>query len=309
MFRDLALQCPSEWLMLLKNGSPVTYSLSTEAAEYSLAARQARDYYNGDDANAFYSEIWGSEDIHIGLYESGSDDIPAASRETVRRMVSVAQKLSSDSRVLDLGSGYGGAARLIATEFASQVNCLDISEANNDQNSELTVRAELDHLIQIHCGSFEDIPFEAATFDVVWSQDAIVHSGNRKAVMREVARVLRPGGEFVFTDIMQSDTVPDGVLEPVLERIRLESLGSPEFYRSAAEELGLSGSEFIDLSDNLTMHYQRVFEELTSRGDEMRERCGAEYVDRMLSGLARWVEAGRSGHLCWGIHRFEKPGD
>jgi ubiquinone/menaquinone biosynthesis C-methylase UbiE len=59
--------------------------------------------------------------------------------------------------------------------------------------------------------------------------------------MTEVDRVLKPGGELVFTDPMQADDCPDGVLQPVLDRIHLESLGS---------FVAASAAEFCDISTN-----------------------------------------------------------
>ena len=46
-------------------------------------ASVAQAYYDSPEADEFYFQIWGGEDIHIGLYDSPSDPIPAASRRTV----------------------------------------------------------------------------------------------------------------------------------------------------------------------------------------------------------------------------------
>ena len=46
----------------------------------------AEDYYDSDDADRFYFNIWGGEDIHIGLYESSDEAIATASRRTVETM-------------------------------------------------------------------------------------------------------------------------------------------------------------------------------------------------------------------------------
>ena len=54
--------------------------------DYSQAVNTARDYYNSEDADAFYATIWGGEDIHIGLYESLDESITDASRRTVEHM-------------------------------------------------------------------------------------------------------------------------------------------------------------------------------------------------------------------------------
>ncbi len=64
---------------------------------------------------------------------------------------------------------------------------------------------------------------------MVWSQDALLHSGDRGRVLQEVARVLKPGGEFVFSDLMQSDTCPQGVLQPILDRLLLKDMASPGY--------------------------------------------------------------------------------
>lgn len=81
------------------------------SANYSEVVNIARDYYNSEDADNFYAIIWGGEDIHIGLYETVDEPIIEASHRTVRHMLGILGELRSDFHVLDIGSGYGGAAR------------------------------------------------------------------------------------------------------------------------------------------------------------------------------------------------------
>src|SRR5690606_24406193 len=188
-------------------------------------------YYDSDDADSFYAEIWGGEDIHIGLYEYPTQPVREASRATVRVLADTLQSMGPDTRVLDLGSGYGGTARSLVQRFGCHVTCLNLSEAQNARKRRLTQAHGLEDRVHVVHGNFEEIPFENAVFDVVCSQDALLHSGRRGLVLEEVARVLRPGGQFVFTDPMQSDDCPEGVLDPVLARIHLVTLGSFRFYR------------------------------------------------------------------------------
>ena len=75
----------------------------------ATATRTARDYYNSEDADKFYATIWGGEDIHVGIYESPDDAIADASRRTVARMSALLECPGTGTRVLDIGSGYGGA--------------------------------------------------------------------------------------------------------------------------------------------------------------------------------------------------------
>jgi sarcosine/dimethylglycine N-methyltransferase len=103
---------------------------------------------------------------------------------------------------------------------------------------------------------------------------------------------------------MQSDDCPEGVLQPVLNRIHLDSLGSYAFYRKVAHDLGFEEVQVIDLSEHLVKHYSRVRAELEQRYDEMTGVVSQEYVDNMLKGLSHWVEAGNKGYLRWGILHF-----
>ena len=237
--------------------------------DYSQAVNTARDYYNSEDADAFYATIWGGEDIHIGLYESLDESITDASRRTVEHMATKLTGIGRGDRVLDVGSGYGGAARHLAKSLGCRVSALNLSEVENARARELTAEQGLDELVEVIDGSFEAIPFGAETFDAVWSQDAILHSGNRDRVLAEVARVMKPGARFVFTDPMQADDCPEGVLQPVYDRIHLESLGSFAWYRKAAEAQGFETGTQENLTQNLRNHYARVREEVQTRYDEM----------------------------------------
>lgn len=269
-----------------------------DADDYSAAVRTARDYYNSPDADSFYASIWGGEDIHVGLYEAPDEQIAPASHRTVRRM---ADRLSlrPESHVLDLGSGFGGAARHLARTYGCRVTCLNLSEVENQRNRELSEEQGLQDLIEVVDGSFEDMPFEDNQFDVAWSQDAMLHSGDRVRVLQEVRRVLRQNGDFVFTDPMAATGCDRDALRPILDRLHLESMGSVDFYQRELARLGLRSVEFEDHTPHLSTHYRRVLEETEQR--EASLDISADYLTPMKAGLQHWVDGGDSGNLSWGI--------
>lgn len=273
------------------------------SADPKAIVDQAEAYYDSSDADEFYFHIWGGEDIHIGLYETPGDDIATASQRTVER-IAARLALGPSSRVLDLGAGYGGAARWLASTFGCHVTALNLSETQNQRNRSLCAEQGMADKVTVVHGNFEELPFEASTFDAVWSQDAFLHSARREQVLSEACRVLKPGGDLVFTDPMQADDVPDGVLQPVYDRIHLDSLGAFGSYRDMAARLGLSEVGVEDLTPQLVRHYSRVGEMLQARYGEMCDKASKAYVDRMLKGLGHWVEAGSAGHLAWGILHF-----
>ena len=278
------------------------------SARYSTAVKTAQEYYNSNDADNFYFHVWGGEDIHIGIYQNPEEDIATASERTVATMSSQCQtKLDAHTQVLDLGAGYGGAARWLAGKFDSHVTCLNLSESQNIRNRTMSIDQGIADHINVIDGSFEEIPAIDQHFDLAWSQDSILHSNQRKRVLEEINRVLKPGGEFIFTDPMQVDDCPADVLQPVLERIHLDSLGSFAYYRQQAQNLGWEEISIDDLTPQLVSHYTRVRQELTKRRESLAGKVSEGYIDRMIQGLGHWINAGNNGYLSWGIMHFRKP--
>ena len=285
--------------------------MTVEKENQSTTVETARSYYNSEDADHFYSQIWGGEDIHIGLYKTANESISLASHRTVTTMAERLPNLSSNCHILDIGSGYCGAARHLAKTYGAHVAALNLSDVENERARALNAEAKLATLIEVYDGSFEDIPFQSANssnhgFDIVWSQDAILHSGNRQQVFAEAYRVLKSGGYFVFTDPMQSDNCPEGVLQPILDRIHLKSLGSPSYYRRIATELGFKVIDFDNQTNQLVTHYQRVLDETETHADALSQKVSADYIERMKSGLKHWIAGGKAGHLTWGIFLLQK---
>ncbi|MFD9864877.1 glycine/sarcosine N-methyltransferase [Streptomyces alboflavus] len=277
---------------------------------YSGAVGVARSYYNSTDADNFYARVWGGEDIHIGLYDHSGEPIADASRRTVERMAGKLG-LTEDSVVLDLGSGYGGSARYLASTYGCRVLALNLSEVENQRHKELNAARSLSGLIEVVDGSFEDIPYPDDHVDMVWSQDAFLHSGNRVRVLEEVARVLKPGGQLIFTDPMAVDDCPPGVLQPILDRIHLDDMGSPGFYARELARLGFVASPggFEEHREQLITHYARVLEETERQEAEgLAAVVSHDYLSQMKIGLARWVAAGRDGHITWGILHYRNGG-
>jgi sarcosine/dimethylglycine N-methyltransferase len=277
-------------------------------ADLQQAVKTAETSYDSHDADRFYALIWGGEDIHVGLYDHADSPIREASRKTVAHMASRLAGLKPGARVLDLGAGYGGAARYLAREHGAHVTCLNLSDVENARNREMTAGQGLSDRISVDHGAFEDLAYPDASFDIVWSQDAFLHSGDRERVLKNAVRVLKPGGEIIFTDPMQADIVDDpAALQPVYDRIHLSSLGSFAFYRRSLQALGLEDAGCEAMTGQLRTHYARVRAELIARRGELKGEVSDAYVDRMLEGLTHWVEAAGKGLLAWGVIHYRKP--
>src|SRR5690606_21682590 len=137
--------------------------MRTEAARNDKGIAVARDYYDSAEADDFYANVWGGEDIHIGLYDA-TDDIRTASRLTVDRIIEKLGPLAG-KRVIDLGAGYGGAARVLAGEHGAHVTCLNLSPVEIERNRALTAAAGPAQRVTVVDGSYDAMPFGDASFD------------------------------------------------------------------------------------------------------------------------------------------------
>ncbi len=102
------------------------------------------------------------------------------------------------TRVLDIGSGMGGFLVAAANTGVAAVGV----EPHADYGTITRLRAARYRLVPALARAMgEHLPFRAATFDAVLAQDIIEHVRNPDDVLREIARVLRPGGIALVTGI------------------------------------------------------------------------------------------------------------
>ena len=268
----------------------------------------AEDYYDSNDADTFYSTIWGGEDLHIGLYDETSE-IREASNATIERMVEQLPALNADTRLLDLGAGYGGAMRKLVERTGCSATCLNISETQNDTNRYRNRRAGVADRIKVVHGVFERTSRRRtpATTCCGARMPSFIPTSARPCCRRPGA-FSSPEATSSSPTRCRRTTCPKACLQPVYDRLNLTSLGSFRFYREAARSLGFEILAQEDLTGQLRTHYARVREELLANYDALRaNEASAEYLDKMAVGLENWVKAADAGHLAWGIQLFRKP--
>jgi SAM-dependent methyltransferase len=127
-----------------------------------------------------------------------------------------AGQMSGQERVLDIGSGPGHTALLFATR-AREVVASDPTEAMLEQGRRLAIERSLDN-IRFERTTAEKMPFADGSFDRVTSRQSAHHYADVRAALREVARVLSPGGRFLLIDTFSPE---DDEFDAFLNRIEL----------------------------------------------------------------------------------------
>jgi SAM-dependent methyltransferase len=120
--------------------------------------------------------------------------------------------LEKGMTVLDLGSGAGldGILASWAVGPAGRVIGVDMNPAMLERAAR---NAEASGVrIEVREGRMEDIPVEDGVVDVVISNGVINLSFRKRRVLRELFRVLRPGGRISFTDIVSAKQLSQSIV-------------------------------------------------------------------------------------------------
>lgn len=100
---------------------------------------------------------------------------------------------------LDLGCGTGEMLRLILQKDIHKELCgIDLSE-----EMLAVAKSKLTEKVKLFLGDSESLPFSNNSFDVVYCNDSFHHYPTPQNVIREVHRVLKPGGTFLMGDSWQ----------------------------------------------------------------------------------------------------------
>jgi ubiquinone/menaquinone biosynthesis C-methylase UbiE len=200
--------------------------------------------------------------------------------------------------VLEVASALGGPARFLARRFGSRLVCVDMDRQMHLAATRANRAEGLGRVVQAVLARTERLPLRDASVDAAWSQDALCHMEKAK-VLTEVARVLKPGSVFAFTDFVARGRLTADDLQALKQTWAFPSLFRLEEYVAALSAIGFD-VEFVEdrtvavLSDRPQRRpddeaWWRAFTERWG-ADEARTRADASRLWQSL------LVAGRAGY-------------
>jgi demethylmenaquinone methyltransferase/2-methoxy-6-polyprenyl-1,4-benzoquinol methylase len=103
-------------------------------------------------------------------------------------------------RILDVATGTAGVAIELARRTGAEVVGVDLSEPMLQRGRERVSAAGLEHRITLETGRAEELRYESGSFDAVSFTYVLRYVADPEATLRELARVLRPGGVMASLD-------------------------------------------------------------------------------------------------------------
>jgi SAM-dependent methyltransferase len=206
--------------------------------------------------------------------------------------------LSSASRCLDLGCGPCGPLSFIVSTVGCQGVGLDLSASAVRVGRARAVSLGIDALLSVEQHDLnEPLPVPPSSFDAIVSLDVVLHLRDRLILFSEVARVLRPGGRFLFTD---AGVVTGAVSN---EEVRRRSTHGhtqfvpPGWNEHLLEQAGLRLVESANRTANMTEYARGRLRAIRAHRTELEQVLSSGEFESQVEYLETVIEVSRRAAL------------
>ena len=208
----------------------------------------------------------------------------------------------TDKSVLDIGCGCGGAAfHLIKKHGAKSVQGIDPEPLVIKTAQQLAKKNNLADKATFKCVEPGPLQYNKETFDVIFSKEVFLHIPDKEALLKDVHRILKPGGLIIVSDWMRIDDNPPS--KQMQDYIAAEGLDmlmcSLKKYK---ELLELTNFNNIEIRDRNEWYLQKAKKELTEiQGPLYQKVVDVLGIEETLGAIEIWKKL--IGVLEIGEHR------
>jgi len=258
---------------------------------------RARSVTEVQDYDSFYKDFDSPLMRQLRL-EAYGEDIGQHSWVTAAELRSDLSRLglTRSSRFVDLGCGPCGPLTFVLASIGCHGTGTELSAAALAAGRARAAALGVDHLLALREVDLnESLPFPSDSFDAAMSLDVVLHLHDRALMFREVARILVPGGKFLFTDA----GVVTGAIsaEDILRRSvhGYTQFSAPDFNERMLERSGFRLLETEDRTAGALSNAKgRLAARLAHRA-ALEALEGASYFARQQEYLETVIEISRRG--------------
>ena len=167
-------------------------------------------------------------------------------------------EVAATDHVLDVGSGLGGPARYFARRFGCQVSGIDLTAEFCEVARHLTSRLGLGGRVSFEPGDALSMPFDDAAFDGAYSMNVSMNIADKRALYREIRRVLKPGGWLVLSEAVQGPGGEPDYPEPWARTAATSFLATAEETRANLAAVGFTIESERDTTEDALAYSARA---------------------------------------------------
>jgi SAM-dependent methyltransferase len=177
-----------------------------------------------------------------------------------------AAQLDATKRVLDVGSGVGGTSRCLAKEFGCRVTGIDLTHEYCRAAAMLSAKIGLSHLVDFRQGDATELPFDAQTFDVVWTEHVAMNIHDKTRLYKEMHRVLKPGGTLAIYDVLAGPSGPVVFPVPWARTPDTSFLVQPDELRKLLGDAGFTITDWSDTTEAARAWFVSLADKIRKEG-------------------------------------------
>jgi cyclopropane fatty-acyl-phospholipid synthase-like methyltransferase len=216
-------------------------------------------------------------------------------------------KINESTHVLDLCCGLGGPARYLAYHHGCRVTGVDMNTDRLAGAVRLTERTKLQDRVLFHHANALQTGLADETFDVIVSQEAFCHIPDKKTLIAECVRLLKPGGRIVYTDILARNSMTNEIRSRLENEMVFSELSTLEQYCHLLEGKSCQVVEVEDLSDDWAQILIDRLAMYRSLKEQTVSSFGLAHFQKWDRTYSFFVDLYRSGELGGGRFVAHKP--
>lgn len=224
-----------------------------------------KKYYS--DTQFEYKLIWNwrikaTPALHFGFYDHKAFNHAQAVNRANEALAEWAG-IERGARIVDAGCGLGHSAIWLSKHYDAKVTGITIVPKQVETIKQNLLKNPLDG-VDFLLADYLHMPFQDASFDVVWAFESVCHAAQKIDFYKEAYRVLKPGGKLVMAEYLRNGRpmakAKEELLSEVFQKWAIPDLDTLSEHKSNALKAGFATFRNNDVTQNVIKSYRNLRE-------------------------------------------------